>query len=466
MRLESQSESIQILTVHKSKGLEYPIVFLPGLSFTFGGKRDDFKYHREDGTLVVDLKSIASEDAKAKGSTEEQQEDARVLYVTLTRSASRCYVYHAPVKIFRNANIPAQVRMMRPGQVTGCVDSGTGANLLANKTAAWVDALRGRAEYNLFSANQVKKKNFRDVEKDVSAPVELQAETWDQNRKIPGAEIVESFSGISKQVSFDGRDLDSIEEEQAQQDEFTEVENLPILSFLPEQNAGNFMHDLFEHLNFSDSTNWGEFIDKKLGDHQFDSKQWTPAIHEMVKQVMGTELEQGFCLNFLKETDYLVEMEFYFPICSGFLPNLARHIPGHSKLKKYLDRISTDECRRIEGDGYLKGLIDLIFRKDDKYCLLDWKSNKLNGTSEGFGQKEIEREMLTHHYVLQYHIYTVALHRFLRSRMKGYSYERNFGGVYYLFVRGMKKGADRGIFYDLPDMDTVQALEKFLVYDQ
>ena len=61
--------------------------------------------------------------------------------------------------------------------------------------------------------------------------VELHAETWDQNRKIPDAKIVESFSGISKQVRFDGRDLDSIDEGQGQQDEFTEEEKLPILSF-------------------------------------------------------------------------------------------------------------------------------------------------------------------------------------------------------------------------------------------
>ena len=58
LRLESQSESIRILTIHKSKGLEFPIVFLPGLSFTSGGYRDDFKYHREDGKLVVDLKKV------------------------------------------------------------------------------------------------------------------------------------------------------------------------------------------------------------------------------------------------------------------------------------------------------------------------------------------------------------------------------------------------------------------------
>jgi exodeoxyribonuclease V beta subunit len=465
LRLESQSESIRILTVHKSKGLEYPIVFLPGLSFTFGGYRDDFKYHREDGKLVVDLKSSASEDAKRKGSEEEEQEDARVLYVALTRSASRCYIYHAPVKISAKARVPAQVRMMR-SWATERHDSGTVGNSLENQSSAWVNALGGRAEYILFAANQQKKSNFENVETNATSLTELQAETWDQNRKIPDAKIVESFSGISKQVGFDGRDLDSSEEEQGQQENFVGEEKSPIFKFPAGANAGNFMHDVFEHLNFSDPSSWEEFISNKLKDHQFDSRQWTPAIHDMVKQVMETELEQGLCLNLLKKSDRLEEMEFHFPVSSGFLPDLAKHVPEHSKFKKYLDRISADEFRGIEGDGYLKGLIDLTFRKDGRHYILDWKSNKLNGTSEGFGPKEIESEMLTHHYVLQYHIYTVALHRFLRSRMKGYSYEKNFGGIYYLFVRGMKKGSNRGIFYDLPDLETVQALEKFLVSDQ
>jgi exodeoxyribonuclease V beta subunit len=182
----------------------------------------------------------------------------------------------------------------------------------------------------------------------------------------------------------------------------------------------------------------------------------------MVSEVMGTELGKGFCLSDLKKNECLEEMEFHFPISSGFLPDLARLVPDHSKLKKYLDRISKDDCQRIEGEGYLKGLIDLTFHKDGKYYLLDWKSNKLGGFADGFGEMEVEKEMFTHHYVLQYHLYTVALHRFLQSRLRDYSYDRHFGGVYYLFVRGMKTGSDRGIFYDLPDLETVQTLENFL----
>ena len=465
LRLESQSESIRILTIHKSKGLEFPIVFLPGLSFTSGGYRDDFKYHREDGKLVVDLKKSASEKAKEKGNLEEEQEDARVLYVALTRAASRCYVYHAPIKISSKARVPAQFRMMRSWGAEE-KDSDNKENSLVEKASVWVDELGGSAEYKEFSPKQSEGTDYEKDDPNDSDVLDLQSELWDEKRKISGAKIVESFSGLSNQVGFDGRDLDCVQEGQGQQEDLIGLEQMPIFNFPAGANAGNFMHDVFEHLDFSDSSNWEKYISKKLEDHQYESKKWTSAIYEMVTEVMQTELEKGFSLSLLKKCDRLEEMEFYFPTSSGFLPELAQRIPQHSKLKKYLDRINAEDSRKIEGDGYLKGLIDLSFRKNEKFYLLDWKSNKLGGTNEGFGKNEIEREMLTHHYVLQYHIYTVALHRFLLSRMKDYSYERNFGGVYYLFVRGMKKGTDRGIFHDLPDLETVQILEKFLVSNQ
>ena len=154
--------------------------------------------------------------------------------------------------------------------------------------------------------------------------------------------------------------------------------------------------------------------------------------------------------------------EFHFPFPQAFAGS-GQACSRRFETEKYLDRISKDDCQRIEGEGYLKGLIDLTFNKDGKYYLLDWKSNKLGGFTDGFGEMEVEKEMFTHHYVLQYHLYTVALHRFLQSRLRDYTYDRHFGGVYYLFVRGMKTGSDRGIFYDLPDLETVQTLENFLL---
>lgn len=86
----------------------------------------------------------------------------------------------------------------------------------------------------------------------------------------------------------------------------------------------------------------------------------------------------------------------------------------------------------------------------------------LNGRADGFEQAAVEEEMFDHHYILQYHLYVLAVHRFLRSRIPSYSYERDFGGVYYLFTRGVLPSTNRGIFYDRPSWGIVEKLEEVL----
>ena len=146
---------------------------------------------------------------------------------------------------------------------------------------------------------------------------------------------------------------------------------------------------------------------------------------------------QGIRLNGIHKSD-LAEMEFYFPLSPGFLPDLADHLPKDCILRKYLSSLNRNDFNKIEEKGYLKGLIDLIFRGNGIYQVLDWKSNLLSDRYEGFAGPQMEKEMLSHHYVLQYHLYVVALNKFLESKIDDYSYENNFGGVYYLFVRGMQ----------------------------
>jgi exodeoxyribonuclease V beta subunit len=336
-------------------------------------------------------------------------------------------------------------------------------NSMQEAANSWISGLGGRADYQMFTNEDADFNGEIDITQDTGTVNLLEEETWNADCNIPNAKIVESFSGLTRQVGFDGRDLDGLSDGEDQQEDFMGEEKTPIFKFPAGANAGNFMHDVFEHLDFSDSSNWETFIGDTLKRHQYDSKKWTGIILGMVEQVLCTELQPGFSLQNLEKTDRLEEMEFHFPMAPGFLPELADSLPEGTILKKYLTRLNREDCRRIEGDGYLKGLIDLTFRANGKYYVLDWKSNKLGGRKEGFGDNEIEREMLTHHYVLQYHLYVVALHRFLLSRMKDYSYERNFGGVYYLFVRGMSEGSKNGIYFDLPDFNTVQALEDFLV---
>jgi len=110
----------------------------------------------------------------------------------------------------------------------------------------------------------------------------------------------------------------------------------------------------------------------------------------------------------------------------------------------------------------MKGYIDLVFRADGRFYLSDYKSNHLGDRLEDYGDAGLRRTMRTHRYHLQYLIYTLALHRYLRRRLRGYDYERHFGGAYYLFLRGMRPehGPRYGVYHDRPPAALVEALDR------
>ena len=114
---------------------------------------------------------------------------------------------------------------------------------------------------------------------------------------------------------------------------------------------------------------------------------------------------------------------------------------------------------------FFKGFIDLTFKHSDKYFILDWKSNLLEGDQDAFASSNLFGEMKEADYLLQYHLYTLAIHRFLsQSSSLDYDYDQYFGGVYYLFIRGMSKDSkpDDGIFFDRPSKAIIQAMDRFL----
>lgn len=467
LRLESDSEAIQILTIHKSKGLEYPIVFLPGLSFPSGKKDPFFKYHREDGKLVIDSASTARPEARNLGSREEEEEDARILYVAVTRSASRCYLYHAPVKISANAKLPAQVRIMN--SISSGNQGASGEHLaglneknqISDPVNEWMEKKSVAVQYGeIESSREVDQSKDFGVEEKPETP--LEREIWDSARKISGANLVESFSGLTKQVGFDGKDLDGVVFDEFSRGFNKSSEEASIFNFPAGANAGNLMHDIFENLEFADSSTWKRLVSEKLVEHKFDSTKWSSIVLKMIDNVMTCELPGGIRLHAIGKSDRLAEMEFHFPLSPGFLPDLADHLPKDCILRRYLSSLNRNDFNEIEQQGYLKGLVDLIFRKDGVYHVLDWKSNLLSDRYDGFAGPQMEKEMLSHHYVLQYHLYVVALNKFLESRTDEYSYENNFGGVYYLFVRGMQVGSNCGIYYDLPSVETIRTLDAFL----
>ncbi len=108
----------------------------------------------------------------------------------------------------------------------------------------------------------------------------------------------------------------------------------------------------------------------------------------------------------------------------------------------------------------MKGYIDLIFQARGKFYIADYKTNYLGDAIADYNSGHLQEEMRLAGYDLQYHIYTVALHRYLKNRINEYSYSEHFGGVFYLFVRGMSDEATtQGIFYDKPDQQLIKQLD-------
>ena len=124
---------------------------------------------------------------------------------------------------------------------------------------------------------------------------------------------------------------------------------------------------------------------------------------------------------------------------------------------EYFKDLSFEEQR-----GFLKGYIDLVFKWKDKFYIVDWKSNYLGNNLDDYSKENIFSVMKDNHYILQYYIYSVALNRYLSKRSSGYNYANNFGGIFYIFVRGVDPAnPNNGIYYDCPSEQTILSLDNF-----
>lgn len=150
-------------------------------------------------------------------------------------------------------------------------------------------------------------------------------------------------------------------------------------------------------------------------------------------------------------------MEFYFPV----QPFMRRDIFEAAGEPEVAGNAFPPPDMKTS-DGHLKGYIDLVFEWQDRFYIIDWKSNHLGDDEGAYSPAALVGVMAREHYLLQYHLYSVALHRYLRLRKPGYSYEKKFGGIYYLFLRGLMEGERNGIFFDRPDEERIKRLSCLL----
>jgi len=132
----------------------------------------------------------------------------------------------------------------------------------------------------------------------------------------------------------------------------------------------------------------------------------------------------------------------------------------HQELPERIERLSFSPLR-----GFMKGFMDMVFRFEDRYYLVDWKSNFLGPSAEDYGPENLARAMEENLYTLQSTLYTLALNRYLKLRAQGYDYDRHFGGVFYVFLRGVDpgKGPEFGVYRDKPRRGLIESLSEELI---
>ena len=478
LRLESDENLVRIVTVHKSKGLEYPVVFCP---FPWDGKlRADqssnatLLYHDPDDPSRTFLAFGAAEDdpARALARREEMAESLRLFYVAVTRAKLRCYLVWGKIREAETA--PPAWLLHHPPVIGPSQDAlqVTRQRFESLEPAAFQGDLRAAfaAAGDAVSIAPLPRESGQRYQPPAVAEPEPRARAF--GRTLPEAWRVGSFSALAAGQSGEMPDYDMTANapEPAESTESTEsasvVPGRDIFGFPRGARAGTCLHAIFERADFTqrDRSRLEELANRTLAAHGLDAATWTPVVADLVERVLDTPLDaSGLRLATVAPERRLCEMEFYYPLANlraeGLRRVLERHGYAVGPFRDMIDKLEFAPLR-----GYMKGYIDLVFEADGRFYLADYKSNWLGGEPAAYRRPRLEEAMAREAYVLQYLIYSVALHRYLRQRVLDYGYERHFGGVFYLFLRGMspERGAACGVFHDRPAPALVQALDALM----
>jgi len=457
LRLESDENLVKIVTIHKSKGMEYPVVFLPFLwAARPCSRKRPLAFHRPEQPeqLCLDLGS-GKDEHFALAEKERLAEDLRLLYVAVTRARACCFFCWGRVSKMEDSALCYLLHDGLPDD----------AEQLLTDLVDRLDKESGMLALKSFPDRFLSPKlSNTDTEARLVSPVfKGQIDTRWQLTSYSGltASLHGGSSAISSTSGPERPDYDE-KADRGGAKETSPSESLPLdaFSFPKGAVAGTCLHAILEKIHFTDPTDHGSVISTELGRAGFD-QSWLPAVSSWMQDILSTKLageNEGafFSLSDVRVPNRVNEMAFYFPLADLRL--------GHfnQTLKRFFYPPLPNQHTVLE--GLMVGFIDLVFSLNDRYYLADYKSNFLGDSPNEYQQEQLETAMLDHRYDLQYLIYTLALHRFLKGRVQNYAYDQHFGGALYLFLRGMHPDypPGTGVFTARPPLALIEALDQIM----
>ena len=447
--LETDGEAVRIMTIHSSKGLQFPIVFLPDCWRVNSpyDPRNQFplpNYHNEQNQLVF----ASGKDALTRAKAESTREKTRLLYVALTRAKQQTVLF-APSQWPDNEPLEQLLAKLPK--------DGAGADP-PYQWIAWEQPL-----------------TYQNAGAPYAAPQEGEAVAAEAPRTDWNLSSVRgSYSSLAPGHGKIQADDDSRDNDDVPFVESNRGKNPPedILDLPAGPRLGNCWHDILEKLPFdADTETIRRMTEAELQANGFDTDETTlrltvkmleDTLNHPLKSRNGTE----FSLRDIDWNDRLSEQEFDFSSVQAEKTTAALKIVlqkhwGADPAKQEFIRAMEKWDRPIPR-GYLKGFMDLVFRHDGIYYVVDWKSNTLDRDIANFTEEGIREEMAKNGYFFQYMLYAAVLHCYLKQRLgERYSHGQHFGGVRYYFLRGMGKGA-APVFADIPEEELLDDFAKAL----
>ncbi len=457
-RLDSDAAAVQIATVHASKGLEFPVVYIP---YAWDASKNPYPstllLHDEQNRRVLDVGGRTGQgyaSRKLVRDKEEAGEELRLLYVALTRAQCQVVLWWAPsygtagspLHRLLFARIPG---ISQPEEKSAVPDDA----VTARRLESWAGACDG-----LISIEQAIATARRPIDgADERDATELDAARFGRSldmlwRRTSYSALTAAAHELPGVTSEPERKEKTDEpEDSAPTEEVLQGISSPMNGLPAGAAFGTLVHEVLEHVDTGAGDLEAEVLRRSteaIGERLADIEP--AALAAALMPVLRTPLGFGTLAD-IPPADHLAELDFELPLAGGDEPVsmsvtlrgiaglLRKHLPADDPLASYADQLDLLESTPLR--GYLTGSIDSVLRiPGPRYVIVDYKTNRLSRgdlTVMHFTRDRMAAEMLRSHYPLQALLYAVALHRYLRWRQPGYDPGKHLGGVQYHFVRGM-----------------------------
>lgn len=460
LRLESDEQLVKVVTIHKSKGLEYPLVFLPFICSAkpVDGSRLPLHYHDATGKAQVTLRPTP--ELIAQADDERLAEDLRLLYVALTRAQHACWLGVTDLK--RGNNNSSVLHLSALGYLLG------GGAMLAESAGLkrWLEDLQQDCPALSYAEMpEATTEHYHPPRNEATllaplVPKRKASENW----------WIASYSALRIGDSMSVGTDEAPESPQAQKlfdDERLDPEaprevvtgGADIHRFPRGPNPGTFLHGLLEWAGDEGFSATPKAVEDAVARrcNRRGWEGWIITLSDWLQHLLKSPMHIGGGqppVVFEQLTQYRVEMEFWF----------ASHKVDVLKLDELVRQYTHKGVARVAAEpvmlnGMFKGFIDLTFEHDGRYYVADYKSNWLGVDDAAYTEQAMEQSILDNRYDLQYVLYLLALHRQLKARLPDYDYDRHIGGALYLFLRGTR-AASQGVYFARPPRELIERLDR------